>query len=65
MFKRESMHWLTGYDTFGYRFFHCLVAYGELVLRTRAPDLRQARVGPAWIAWHSARAASGRGRGRR
>ena len=25
MFKQESMYWLTGYDTFGYVFFQCLV----------------------------------------
>jgi Xaa-Pro dipeptidase len=39
------MYWLTGYDTFGYCFFQCLVlrADGDLVLLTRAPDLRQAR----------------------
>ena len=45
MFKQESMYWLTGYDTFGYCFFQCLVlrADGELVLLTRAPDLRQAQ----------------------
>jgi Xaa-Pro dipeptidase len=45
MFKPESHYWLTGYDTFGYCFFQCLVlrADGELVLLTRAPDLRQAR----------------------
>ena len=44
LFKQESMHWLTGYDTFGYCFFQCLVlqADGDLVLLTRAPDLRQA-----------------------
>ena len=44
MFKQESMYWLTGYDTFGYCFFQCLVlrADGDLVLLTRAPDLRQA-----------------------
>ena len=44
LFKQESMYWLTGYDTFGYCFFQCLVlrADGELVLLTRAPDLRQA-----------------------
>jgi Xaa-Pro dipeptidase len=43
-FKQESMYWLTGYDTFGYCFFQCLVlrADGDLVLLTRAPDLRQA-----------------------
>ena len=44
MFRQESMYWLTGYDTFGYCFFQCLVlrADGDLVLLTRAPDLRQA-----------------------
>jgi Xaa-Pro dipeptidase len=44
-FKQESMYWLTGYDTFGYCFFQCLVlrADGDLVLLTRAPDLRQAQ----------------------
>jgi Xaa-Pro dipeptidase len=45
-FKQESMYWLTGYDTFGYCFFQCLVvrADGRLVLLTRAPDLRQAQL---------------------
>jgi Xaa-Pro dipeptidase len=45
MFKQESMYWLTGYDTFGYCFFQCLVlrADGDRVLFTRAPDLRQAQ----------------------
>jgi Xaa-Pro dipeptidase len=45
LFKQESLYWLTGYDTFGYCFFQCLVlrADGDLVLLTRAPDLRQAR----------------------
>jgi Xaa-Pro dipeptidase len=45
MFKQESMCWLTGYDTFGYCFFQCLVlrADRDLVLLTRAPDLRQAQ----------------------
>ncbi len=45
MFKQDSMYWLTGYDTFGYCFFQCLVlrADGDLVLLTRAPDLRQAQ----------------------
>ncbi|SMF46331.1 Xaa-Pro dipeptidase [Tistlia consotensis] len=44
MFRQESMFYLTGYDTFGYVFFQCLYlsADGELVLLTRAPDLRQA-----------------------
>ena len=45
IFRQESMYWLTGYDTFGYVFFQCLVLTnkGELVLLTRAPDLRQAQ----------------------
>jgi Xaa-Pro dipeptidase len=45
MFKQESMYWLTGYDTFGFCFFQCLVlrADGDLVLLTRSADLRQAR----------------------
>ena len=25
LFRQESMYWLTGYDTFGYVFFQCLV----------------------------------------
>jgi len=45
MFKQESMYWLTGYDTFGYVFFQSLIltSKGDLVLFTRAPDLRQAQ----------------------
>jgi len=45
MFRQESMYWLTGYDTFGYVYFQCLVLTikGELILLTRAPDLRQAQ----------------------
>ena len=45
MFKQESMYWLTGYDTFGFVYFQCLIltANGDLVLLTRAPDLRQAQ----------------------
>jgi len=45
MFRQESMYWLTGYDTFGYVYFQCLVLTikGDLVLLTRAPDLRQAQ----------------------
>jgi Xaa-Pro dipeptidase len=44
-FKQESMYWLTGYDSFGFCFFQCLVvrADGRMVLLTRAPDLRQAQ----------------------
>ena len=45
MFKQESMFYLTGYDSFGFVFFQCLVLdrNGEFTLLTRAPDLRQAR----------------------
>ncbi len=45
MFRQESMYYLTGYDTFGYVFFQCLVltADGRTALLTRAPDLRQAK----------------------
>ena len=44
MFRQESMYWLTGYDTFGYVFFQTLVLdkNGNIILLTRAPDLRQA-----------------------
>ncbi len=44
MFRQESMYWLTGYDTFGYVFFQSLVLdqKGNIILLTRAPDLRQA-----------------------
>ena len=44
-FKQESMYWLTGYDTFGFSLFQCLVvtADGDVTLLTRLPDLRQAR----------------------
>jgi Xaa-Pro dipeptidase len=40
MFKQESMYWLTGYDTFGFSMFQCLVmtADGRIVLLTRVPD---------------------------
>lgn len=45
MFRQESMYYLTGYDTFGYVFFQCLVltADGRMVLLTRSADLRQAQ----------------------
>ena len=45
LFRQESMYWLTGYDTFGFCFFQCLVlcADGRQILLTRAPDLRQAQ----------------------
>ncbi|GIL02342.1 MAG: Xaa-Pro dipeptidase [Alphaproteobacteria bacterium] len=45
LFAQESMYWLTGYDSFGFCFFQCMIVRrdGEMVLLTRAPDLRQAR----------------------
>jgi Xaa-Pro dipeptidase len=45
LFAQESMYWLTGYDTFGFCFFQCLVvkADGSMMLLTRSADLRQAR----------------------
>jgi Xaa-Pro dipeptidase len=46
MFRQESMYYLTGYDTFGYVYFQCLVlgADGRLTLLTRLPDKRQAEM---------------------
>lgn len=45
LFAPESHYWLTGYDTFGYCFFQCLVLKrtGTFTLLTRSADLRQAR----------------------
>ncbi|PLX38455.1 MAG: Xaa-Pro dipeptidase [Hyphomicrobiales bacterium] len=45
VFAQESMYWLTGFDSFGFCFFQCLVVRrdGKHVLVTRAPDLRQAQ----------------------
>jgi Xaa-Pro dipeptidase len=45
LFAQESMYWLTGYDTFGFCFFQCLVVKldGSMTLITRSADLRQAR----------------------
>ena len=45
LFAPESHYWLTGYDTFGFAMFQCMVlrADGEIHLLTRAPDLRQAQ----------------------
>lgn len=45
LFAQESMYWLTGYDTFGFCFFQCMVLTksGEIALLTRSADLRQAR----------------------
>ncbi|MDN5927267.1 MAG: Xaa-Pro peptidase family protein [Hyphomicrobiales bacterium] len=45
LFAQESMYWLTGYDTFGFCFFQCLIVQsdGSMTLLTRSADLRQAR----------------------
>ncbi len=45
LFAPESQYWATGYDTFGYCFFQCLVIdhAGEALL-TRSADLRQAQL---------------------
>ncbi len=45
LFAPESHYYLTGYDTFGYAMFQCMVlsADGEINLFTRLPDLRQAQ----------------------
>ena len=45
LFAPESHLWLSGYDTFGFAMFQCMVlgADGRIDLLTRAPDLRQAR----------------------
>ena len=45
-FEQESMFWLTGYDTFGFCFFQCLVltSDGRLALLTRSADQRQAQL---------------------
>lgn len=45
LFAQESMYWLTGYDTFGFYFFQCMIvpAKGEITLLTRSADLRQAQ----------------------
>jgi Xaa-Pro dipeptidase len=45
IFQQESMFWLTGYDTFGFCFFQCLVlrADGRMALLTRSADFRQAQ----------------------
>ena len=45
LFAPESQYWTTGYDTFGYCFFQCLVIDHEReVLLTRSADLRQAQL---------------------
>jgi Xaa-Pro dipeptidase len=45
IFRQESMFYLTGYDTFGYVFFQCIVltADGRMTLMTRSADQRQAK----------------------
>ncbi|NRG17643.1 aminopeptidase P family protein [Rhizobiales bacterium] len=45
LFAQESMYWLTGYDTFGFCHFQCMVVTrdGRTVLLTRSADLRQAQ----------------------
>jgi Xaa-Pro dipeptidase len=45
MFRQESMYYLTGYDTFGYVHFQCMVlsSDGRAVLLTRSADRLQAR----------------------
>ena len=45
LFRPESQYYLTGYDTFGYVYFQCIVlrADGRMALLTRAPDRLQAR----------------------
>lgn len=45
LFAPESHYYLTGYDTFGFAMFQCMVlpTEGEPQLLTRAPDLRQAQ----------------------
>ncbi|MEM6846633.1 MAG: Xaa-Pro peptidase family protein [Pseudomonadota bacterium] len=45
LFAQESMYWLTGFDTFGFVFFQCLVVTkdGSTSLITRSADLRQAK----------------------
>jgi Xaa-Pro dipeptidase len=45
LFAPESQYWLTGFDSFGFVFFQCLVLTrdGNFTLLTRSPDLRQAR----------------------
>lgn len=46
LFAPESQFWLSGYDTFGFAMFQCLIltATGEMHLLTRMPDLRQAQL---------------------
>ena len=45
VFKQESMYWLSGYDTFGFAMFQCLVVTADdrRTLLTRMPDRGTAR----------------------
>jgi Xaa-Pro dipeptidase len=45
IFRQESMYWLTGFDTFGYVYFQCLLLddKGELVLLCRRAEVDQSR----------------------
>lgn len=45
IFAPESQFWISGYDTFGFAMFQCMVLTrdGQLALLTRMPDLRQAQ----------------------
>lgn len=45
LFAQESLYWLTGYETFGFCLFQCLVMTkdGQKFLLTRLPELRQAK----------------------
>ncbi len=61
LFAPESQYWLTGYDTFGFCFFQCLViSGGDPVLLTRSADLRQAGVGSAEWTGHCTYSDEGR-----
>ncbi|MEM6624286.1 MAG: Xaa-Pro peptidase family protein [Pseudomonadota bacterium] len=46
LFAPESQYWLTGYDTFGFCFFQCLIVPVDKdpVLLTRSADYRQAQL---------------------
>jgi len=45
LFAQESDYWLSGYDSFGFCFFQCLVVSDhDPVLLTRSADLRQAQL---------------------
>ena len=45
LFAPESQYWLTGYDTFGYCFFQCLIVDDHpATLLTRSADKRQAEL---------------------